>query len=296
MVVVHRSFRARECYDRALVLTAMGIENEFASGLAGWRLLVPQHEADRAREQLRLYELENRPRFVPRTDSLAHPGAVASVLGYALLLLAVFALQSRSGFGIDWTFAGRVDVAAIRDGAVWRAITALTLHADISHLLANLGFGAFFGALLAREVGPGLGWLMILMAGATGNLVNAAVQQPEHTAVGASTAVFAALGLLAAYWWTGKRLIREGWARRWAPVVGGIWLLTWLGTGDERTDIVAHLTGFVAGFVIGIMLGRSASPRPGGTARQWMFGALTIACLIGAWGLALRGAATPGFM
>ncbi len=296
MVVVHRSFRARECYDRALVLTAMGIENEFASGLAGWRLMVPTYEAERAREQLRLYELENRPRLASRSDSLPHPAALASAGGYASALLIAFVLQSRSAFGVDWTFAGRVDVGAIRAGEIWRAITALTLHADVSHLLANLGFGAFFGTLLAREIGPGLAWLLILLAGAMGNLANAAVQQPDHSSVGASTAVFAALGLLVAHWWTGRRMLNDGWARRWAPVVGGIWLLTWIGTGDERTDIVAHLTGFLAGFVIALGLARFASPRPTGMLRQWLLGAVTFVCLGGAWALALRAAGTTAFM
>jgi membrane associated rhomboid family serine protease len=44
---------------------------------------------------------------------------------------------------------------------------------------------------------------------------------------------------------------------------GAIILLAWLGTGTERTDIVAHLTGFIAGFAIGALVGRS--PRRPGT-------------------------------
>jgi membrane associated rhomboid family serine protease len=92
-----------------------------------------------------------------------------------------------------------------------------------------------------------LAWLLILIGGTVGNLMNVLVQRPWHTAIGASTAVFAALGLLAAYLWTGKQLIRDSWARRWAPVVGAVVMLAWLGTGGERTDIVAHLTGFLAG-------------------------------------------------
>ena len=70
---------------------------------------------------------------------------------------------------------------------------------------------------MAREIGGGFAWLLILAGGAVGNLMNVIVQQPEHTAIGASTSVFAALGLLAAYLWTARRLIRDSWARRLAP-------------------------------------------------------------------------------
>jgi membrane associated rhomboid family serine protease len=121
-------------------------------------------------------------------------------------------------------------------------------------------------------------------------LMNVIVQQPGHQAVGASTAVFAALGLLAAYLWTGRRLLRGSWARRLAPVVGGIVMLAWFGTGGERTDIVAHLTGFIAGFAIGAVLGRLVQPvrvPASDSSRQWVLGGISLAGIALAWVLAL---------
>ena len=207
------------------------------------------------------------------------PGAT----GWTFMLLIAFWLQSRHQFGIDWLAAGRIDVAAIEAGEWWRAITALTLHADVAHLFVNIGFGAVFGSLLARQIGVGMAWLMILIGGTGGNLMNALVQKSWHTAIGASTAVFAALGLLGAYLWTGRRLIHDSWARRWTPVVGAIVLLAWLGTGDERTDIVAHLTGFLVGFAIGALLGRITQPGAPDMRRQGALGALAVFCVILAW-------------
>jgi membrane associated rhomboid family serine protease len=287
MVVIYRSLRMRESADRALVLHAMDIDHALDRGVLGWRVSVPAHEESRAREQLYLYETENRVARPTPVDTAPRPDAAAGAIGWTFVLLIAFWLQSRHQFGIDWLAAGRLDVAAINGGEWWRAITALTLHADVAHLFVNIGFGAVFGSLLARQIGVGLAWLMILIGGMAGNLMNALVQKPWHTAIGASTAVFAALGLLGAYLWTGRRLIHDSWARRWTPVVGAIVLLAWLGTGDERTDIVAHLTGFLAGFALGALLGRVVTPGPPDPMRQGILGGFALLCVILAWALAL---------
>lgn len=287
MVIIHRSLRMQECANRALVLQAMEIAHAVERDVLVWRVLVPEHEEARAREQLQLYEAENQAARSTIKHTPPQPGAVIGAVIWAYVLLTVFALQGRYGFGFDWVAAGRIDVAAIRGGEWWRAVTALTLHADAAHLFVNIGMGAVFGGLLAREVGVGLAWLLILIGGTVGNLMNVLVQRPWHTAIGASTAVFAALGLLAAYLWTGKRLIRDSWARRWAPVVGAVLLLAWLGTGGERTDIVAHLTGFLAGFGMGVVLGRVAQQRTAKPIRQWLLGGVSLLSVMLAWKFAL---------
>ncbi len=277
----------QECANRALVLQAMEIDHAVERDVLVWRVLVPEHAEARAREQLQLYEAENQAARSTIKYTPPRPGAFIGAVIWAYVLLTVFALQGRYGFGFDWVEAGRVDVAAIREGEWWRAVTALTLHADAAHLFVNIGMGAVFGGLLAREVGVGLAWLLILIGGTGGNLMNVLVQRPWHTAIGASTAVFAALGLLAAYLWTGKRLIRDSWARRWTPVVGAVLLLAWLGTGGERTDIVAHLTGFLAGFGMGVVLGRVAQQRTAKPMRQWLLGGVSLLSVMLAWKFAL---------
>ena len=286
MVVIHRSLRMQDCANRALVLQAMGIDHAVERDVLVWRVLVPTYEEQRAREQLQLYEAENRGAKSKASYTPPRPGALIGAVIWAYVLFTVFALQGRYGFGFDWAAAGRLDVAAIRGGEGWRAVTALTLHADAAHLFVNIGMGAVFGSILAREVGVGLAWLLILIGGTVGNLMNVMVQRPWHTAIGASTAVFAALGLLAAYLWTGKQLIRDSWARRWAPVVGAVVMLAWLGTGGERTDIVAHLTGFLAGFGMGAVLGRIVRLPAADPMRQWLLGAVSVLFVTLAWGFA----------
>ena len=120
MGVIHRSLRAPEAEERALVLRAMDIEHQLERAIVGWRIVVPEHEEERAREQWRLYDLENRAtlssHLLMAQDRVVREGAVAGTVCWALVLIAVFILQSRHQFGIDWVGTGRLDVAAVRAG------------------------------------------------------------------------------------------------------------------------------------------------------------------------------------
>jgi membrane associated rhomboid family serine protease len=253
----------------------------------GWCLIVDEIVENEARLQLALYEQEQRAP-TSLADAPSPPGGIElGVLAFFSVLLSMFYLQGRYGFGVDWTSAGRVDVAAILNGEVWRTITALTLHRNFWHLLGNLAFGTIFGVMLSRQLGTGLAWLAIVAAGACGNGMNALVQRSEHLSVGASTAVFSALGLLSACSFFGGRLHRDTWARRWAPIVGGFWVLTWLGTGDAQTDIVAHLTGFAAGLLLGAALSRAPRLGKNSPAVQWAAGFIVIGAIGVSWAWAI---------
>ena len=81
------------------------------------------------------------------------------------------------------------------------AWTALTLHLDGPHLAANLGAGSWFGYLAARQMGSGTAWFITVTGAALANLLEGLLGPPEHRAVGASTAVFSALGAMSAYSW-----------------------------------------------------------------------------------------------
>jgi rhomboid protease GluP len=108
-----------------------------------------------------------------------------------------------------------------------------------------------------------------------------------HSSVGASTAVFATLGLLAAYAWRRRRDQGDRWAYRWAPLIAGVILLGFTGAGGERTDVLAHLTGFVMGLVAGVAHANWRVPR--GAVAQVVAGAAAVAALVLAWTLALSG-------
>jgi len=273
--------------ERALVLQALGIAGELRHEVSDWMLLVPEESAARARHELATFERENAgwPRRARPLVRLA-PGLHGVVI-YALVLLTIAWCQSHDFLGYDWLQNGRAQARAILDGEPWRVITALSLHLDIAHLLGNLVFGALFGLFVGQFVGSGVAWLGILLAGAAGNLMNAWLQPPWHSSAGASTAVFAALGMLSAYVWRRRGDFDERWPVRWAPIMAGIALLAYTGAGGERTDVGAHITGFVCGLGAGLLCGSMAQSVFANRALQWSAGGLCGALLAGAWVLAL---------
>jgi MYXO-CTERM domain-containing protein len=250
--------------------------------------MVPAAQRDAALAQLAQYERENPPRRRPLPPEPLHRGAWLGSLAYGLVILLVGHLAGRLALGADWLEAGALVSAPTRAGEYWRAVTAITLHLDVGHLLANLGFGAVFGLLAGQLLGAGVAWATVLAAAAAANLLNAHLQPMTHSSVGASTAVFATLGLLAAYAWRRRRDAGERWAYRLAPLVAGVILLGFTGAGGERTDVLAHLTGFAMGALAGIL--HAGLPVPRGPSAQWVAGALALATLVAAWALALAGA------
>ena len=219
------------------------------------RLLVAGAEAaERARLELTSYERENAPRQRPSLPARPLSAGFDAALAYCAVLLFFFVASRRHAFGVDWLEIGAAAAGRILQGEWWRTVTALGLHADLDHLLGNLFFGTLFGLLVAQLLGWGLGWLAIIVAGTLGNFIDALLHPAGHSAIGASTALFGALGILAAHAWQARVLTWRGGVRRWAPLAGGTMLLVLLGTSGERTDVTAHVAGFAAGWLIGLAL------------------------------------------
>lgn len=286
-VSVFRAPSRRPCEEQALVLGAMQIEHRVSEQPDGCHVLVPAGEAARAAEQLRLYARENPQRPPMPWPRVAPLRGLAAGLLFALTILLCYAVQASFAFGIDWVARGGLVAGKVLAGEWWRAATALTLHADVAHVAGNMVFGAFFGYLAGQYLGSGVALLGIVWTGMAGNLVNALVQSAGHRSIGASTAVFAALGLVGAFVFGLSRQYALGWARRWSPVVGAVALLAYVGTGDERTDVFAHLAGFLAGGAGGAVLHRVRLGPETAASLQLSSGALALLTLGVAWMLAL---------
>lgn len=275
------------CSDRALVLTSLDIPHQILRGDGVFQLVVPGEFAERARFELWQYEQENLAAKQPTvTAEPIYHDPLPGILFY-IGTIGLFAwLAGESAFGRDWLAAGRVAGVAIRDGELWRPFTALTLHLDLDHLIGNMVFGAFFGYLAGRIAGSGVAWLVIILAAALGNLLNTLLLDPAHRSIGASTAVFAALGLASGFVWRGRFFAQDRWAYRLGPIIAGIALLAFTGTGSENTDVGAHLTGFACGLLAGIVLVRAA-PALVNARLQSAAGGAALALIIGSWMIAL---------
>lgn len=286
--VVFESKNRRSCSDRALVLAAAHIPFQLIDDGLSCALVVPAEHSARAAEELRLYEEENPPVRPKVRKRIVYQDALPGVIGYVLIVCVVAGLAGFSMFGSNWFAAGRVDGSLIRDGEWWRTITALTLHSGVRHLLGNLVFGVFFGIFAGRLLGSGVAWLAIVISAALGNTANTLLLDSTHKSLGASTAVFAALGLLAGYVWRGQLMAQDRWSTRYGPVIGGLALLMFTGTGDENTDIGAHLLGFVCGFGTGMLL-TMIGKMPAPPRTQRVAGAVALAIVATAWLVALQG-------
>jgi membrane associated rhomboid family serine protease len=285
LVEVYRSATRAACEERAFVLHAVGIGAEILAVGEGWALFTLLDSHQQAREQLLRYQRENPPRKAAVPLEPVQPWAGLGVAGYAIALLLVAWLAGRNAFTRDWLAQGVLRAGAASNGEGWRAVTALTLHFDVGHLLANLGFGVVFGLFAGQLLGPGVAWASVLVAAAGANLLNSFIQPAQLVSAGASTAVFTTLGLLSAYAWRRRGGRGERWAYRWAPLIAGVALLGFTGVGGERTDVLAHLTGFATGVLAGLLLAlRAEAAGPGA---QWIAGLATIAALVTAWAFAL---------
>jgi membrane associated rhomboid family serine protease len=209
-----------------------------------------------------------------------------------LLLIAIGLTVSNGVWGAGAFDAGTLDAEKVQVGQWWRAITALTLHLDGEHLAGNLLIGAWFGHLLGRQLGPGHAWCLVLLGAGASNLIEASLLPAPYQAVGASTAVFTALGLACAYSWGTHTRWAQSWAARWTPLICGVLLLTWLGSGGNdsagEVDVAAHAMGFTLGLLLGIAVARSRLQPLLARIPQWTTGLVALGGIAVAWSLALR--------
>lgn len=288
LTTVYRSRLRRACDERLLMLTAVEIPGWVTLGEGEFLLQVAPVDAAAALQHLAHYEAENRPPPPPPPPPRTYPYAWVGCAGYVVVLIGVAWVLSNGVVRLDAFELGVLDAQSVQAGQWWRAWTALTLHLDGPHLAANLVAGVWFGYLAARQMGVGTAWLLTVTGAAFANLAEGLLGPPEHQAVGASTAVFTALGAMAAFSWRERFRLPQRWVRRWGPLVAGVILLGWTGSAGEGTDLVAH----VAGFAVGVLLGVTAAlPRARAVldrVPQWLSGALALGSLALAWSCALR--------
>ena len=280
-------------WDWSLVLRAARIPHRTQRLRGGgWLLLVPGAHLRAAAGEIAAFERENPPSEVaPAPPPSAMGSEALDVL--LVMLVALFQyvavsnpLPSLGIYPEDWLDMGTMDSTLVLRGQWWRAVTALTLHADPAHFLANAVLGGVLVACLCRAAGTGAAWLLFVASGTAGNLLNAWARGPGHLSIGASTAVFGAVAALGAV-----TMVRQGGfdpRRAAAPVVAALAILGMWGTGGQRTDLGAHLFGFLAGLPMGLATGRWIM-RHGLPSRPLSatLGLCALAILAASWWLAL---------
>jgi rhomboid protease GluP len=275
------------CFEFGLVLDAKGLPYERVEAGRQWLLVVPHEVAEIATDELTRYQAERGERREVQPSVVPFTGSNIGAAVYSAVLILVAYCAGIGLFGRDWFDAGALESQPGAAHEWWRAFTALTLHLDQQHLLGNLLFGAAIGILAGRMFGPGVAWLGIVLTGAAANYVGMLVSPPGYRAVGASTAVFAALGLLAGFGWGQRLTLRARRLYRWAPLIAGSCLLALLGAGNEHVDVLGHLLGFLGGILLGWIFARAGMPRSRSAAWQLSAGSIALLLLGAAWFLAV---------
>lgn len=251
-----------EAYDHGLVILAMGEACRVSPSEPPGRFILEaeMHAATQVAGELDAYgsEIAKMVRQQPiAVEWPRHsPGGLLCTI-WVLMLIGVFFRQTEDPSLVER--AASSSIGLFGRGEWWRPLTGLFLHADIGHLVGNLVGGAVFGMLVARLIGPLRGWALILASGTLGNIATSALTYPQaFQSIGASTAVFAALGILSGVGIaeTLRERAHLPWLRILAPVMAGFILLGWLGGGSTpQTDVLGHVFGFGSGLAAGALVG-----------------------------------------
>ena len=292
LIEVGRYSRLAVAREHGLVVAAKEVPHWIERDGEEWVLFVEEGAGEVARGELSAFDTEERARPPAAKLLPAEKFETLSLYVAAWVMSGFFLTQNLAGEA--WTERGAaVSVAILGRGEWWRTVTALTLHGDLAHVSANLATGLLFAAFVLPHLGTGLTWLGIVLSGALGNAVNAWGYRGEaHASIGASTAVFGALGILVGAEFMG-RLGSAHTRRLWQlvlPLGAGLALLAYLGVGEEHAniDFMAHFWGFAAGLPLGAASGwarvKARVPRWG----QRLAALGAIGMLGGAWGWAWR--------
>lgn len=261
LVEVGRYRRLAVAREHGLVVAAKDVPHWIEREGGEWVLLVEEPARELALGELGAFDVEERERPAAAKFLPAEKIETLSLYVAAWVMSGFFLAQNLGGEA--WMDRGEaLSEAIVRRGEWWRTLTALTLHGDLAHIAANLATGILFAAFVIPHLGSGLAWLCIVLTGAVGNAINAWGYRGEaHASIGASTAVFGALGLLVGAEFI-ARLSSPHTRSRWQlvlPIGAGLALLAYLGVGEEHgnVDFMAHLWGFAAGV-------------PAGALAQWM--------------------------
>jgi len=138
-------------------------------------------------------------------------------------------------------------------GALYRLITSMFLHADITHIFSNMVLLLFLGQLMEKEMGHVLFLVCYFISGIGGGLTYMVYEYStgrNSYVLGASGAVFGLLGALLAFVLF-KRI--TGRTMRPIRVIFVLIMAVYEGFMDPEVAGFAHLGGLLFGFLISLV-------------------------------------------
>jgi len=284
MYILFENLTQKQTDICVLVLSSSGVYHRTTRKKHSWDVWVNEAHYDRALSAMELYFKENRdarPGFIEKEIAISKDIIISGIIISIMLLLWYILVQNSSDVK---EIINRFGASAVKilDGEYYRSVTALMLHKDEVHLVGNMAGLFIFGTALCSVTGWGIGWLLILVSGAAGNMINAYMYESAHVAIGASTAVFGAVGLLAGYQGFKRKRTPKKMKTVWVPIACGLALLGLLGSGGVQVDIMAHLFGFFCGILLGGAYGLMIK-EPLAKIFQWLSAVVVVGVVFFAW-------------
>lgn len=176
----------------------------------------------------------------------------------ALVLVAVNILI----FGIQVSVNGFTEDFLLQSSDIterpWILVTSMFLHGSLSHLLGNMFALGLFGTILENIIGTKRFLIIYFSGGVIASLVSAPFY---NAALGASGAIFVALGTLAAI--RPRMMIWVYGVPMPMFVAAGFWLLIDLAGAFFPSNIanIAHIAGLIFGIAVGIFMRKQFAER-----------------------------------
>jgi membrane associated rhomboid family serine protease len=180
----------------------------------------------------------------------------------ATLLLIVACVLNYSKGLTDATLSCSYD-NIFKYGHWWSVFTALFVHGSLTHLLGNMLFLYLFGKGLERQIGP-MGLIAVFVAGGVASMIFCCFYYPHNVpCVGASGAICTILATLMLFDpWKFSLLLNllpmplgvAGFTYLLVNIAGFYQDMKHPTAGGMHTAYAGHLSGFVAGIVIGVII------------------------------------------
>mmetsp|Transcript_21105 Transcript_21105/g.47327 ORF Transcript_21105/g.47327 Transcript_21105/m.47327 type:complete len:454 (-) Transcript_21105:116-1477(-) len=142
---------------------------------------------------------------------------------------------------------------ALAQGQIWRLVTPVMLHANLTHLLFNVFFQLRMGFGMEKQFGREKMIMIYFACGVIGNLLSAA-NDPFKLAVGASTAGFGLIGVWLAEILLSWEILGPARERTILWIVFMLISVTTMSTMTPNMDLVGHLGGALGGFLLSIII------------------------------------------
>lgn len=190
------------------------------------------------------------------TPSLWALYAVMAFNGAVWLATLVGGLSPMKPLSADlFAWGANSATAVVRDGEVWRLLTATVLHAGVLHLALNMWALWDAGRQVSRWYGNGQFLLIYGASALAGSALSLHFSSQQAVSVGASGAVFGVLGALVTGVYQHRHRVPKGVVSR-LMTSQAVFVVIMLGQGFAREGIdnAAHIGGLLAGAAMAWLL------------------------------------------